>query len=97
MPWRASAWARSATKPEFALLVARPLAGQGLGTYLMRRLIQWCARRRVTMLYGDVLNENRAMLKLTGNLGFEHLHLQGDQGLTRVRRVFGDRKRRRKP
>jgi GNAT superfamily N-acetyltransferase len=81
---------------EFALLVARPLAGQGLGTYLMRRLIQWCARRRVTLLYGDVLNENRAMLKLTANLGFEHLHLHGDQGLTRVRRVIGDSKRRRK-
>lgn len=81
---------------EFALLVARPLAGQGLGTYLMRRLVQWCARRRVTLLYGDVLNENRAMLKLTENLGFERLHLHGDQGLTRVQRVIGDSKRRRK-
>ncbi len=81
---------------EFALLVARPLAGQGLGTYLMRRLIQWCARRRVTLLYGDVLNENRAMLKLTGNLGFEHLHLPGDQGLTRVQRAIGDSSRNRK-
>ena len=80
---------------EFALLVARPLAGQGLGTYLVRRLIQWCARRRIRLLYGDVLNENSVMLKLTANLGFEHLHLQGDQGLTRVQREIGAGRKRR--
>lgn len=80
---------------EFALLVARPLAGQGLGTYLVRRLIQWCARRRIELLYGDVLNENSVMLRLTANLGFEHLHLHGDQGLTRVqRRISAGRRRR---
>jgi RimJ/RimL family protein N-acetyltransferase len=71
-------------RAEFAIIVGRPLAGQGLGLYLMRRLIHWCRARRLEALFGDVLVENVAMLKLADALGFERRHIPGDHGLVRI-------------
>jgi RimJ/RimL family protein N-acetyltransferase len=70
---------------EFAILVSHFLAGQGLGYLLMRRVIRWAQLKRLDALYGDVLEDNRAMLKLAHSLGFERQHLLEDPGLVRVR------------
>jgi RimJ/RimL family protein N-acetyltransferase len=69
---------------EFALLVARPLGGQGLGTLLLRRIIDWCRRKRLDELHGDVLAENSAMLHIADKLGFRRSHVQGEGGVVHL-------------
>lgn len=55
---------------EFALIVGREIGGFGLGTYLLRRLMEWCRKKGVKVLYGNVMIENRRMLRLGRRLGF---------------------------
>lgn len=75
-------------RAEFAIIVGRPLAGQGLGFHLMRRLIHWCRAKRLDAVFGDVLVENDAMLKLADALGFRREHIHGDHGLVRIERAL---------
>ena len=72
-------------RAEFAILVSRFLAGQGLGVVLMKQLIRWARRKRLDELYGDVLDENTAMLRLAAMLGFKREPLADDPGVIRVR------------
>jgi len=72
-------------RAEFAILVARLLSGQGLGHLLMRRIIRWAQLKRLDEVYGDVLEENTAMLKLAAALGFQREHHLEDRGVVRVR------------
>lgn len=53
---------------EFGLIVGQRIAGNGLGTLLMRRLLREARRRGVT-LRGDVLRDNGRMLDLCQALG----------------------------
>jgi acetyltransferase len=55
---------------EFAVVVADPYQGRGLGYHLMRRLIDVGRDRGVRRLTGLVLRENRTMLDLLQSLGF---------------------------
>jgi RimJ/RimL family protein N-acetyltransferase len=49
----------------------------------MLRLLRWARRKRLTRLYGDVLEHNTAMLALAESLGFRRE--QSDMpGLVRV-------------
>lgn len=75
-------------RAEFAIIVGRPLAGQGLGFHLMRRLIHWCRAKRLDAVFGDVLVENDAMLKLADALAFTREHIHGDHGLVRIERAL---------
>jgi len=69
---------------EFALFVARPLRAQGVGAYLLKKLVDWARRRGLSSIYGDVLHENNAMLTLAERLGFVRAHVVGEHGLMRV-------------
>jgi RimJ/RimL family protein N-acetyltransferase len=69
---------------EFALLVARPLSGQGLGTLLMRQVLSWARRRRLRRLHGTVLADNEVMLHLAHGLGFVRSHVHGEPGTLRI-------------
>jgi len=70
---------------EFALVVQRRYAGQGLGTLLMQRLIAACRKLGAVEIWGDVLLENGPMLDLCRDLGFHRQsHLLGDPGVVRV-------------
>lgn len=69
---------------EFALVVQKAYTGQGLGTQLMQRLITACRRRGIGELWGDVLVENDAMLKLSDQLGFVRRPVFHDPGIARV-------------
>ena len=73
---------------EFAILVARPLARQGLGNYLMRKMLRWCRQGGSTRMWGDVLLENDAMLHLADRLGFQREHVHGEGGTVRVYKDF---------
>jgi len=69
---------------EFAIIVSRRLGRQGLGRFLMRRLIRWARLKRLDTLYGDVLDENTGMLGLAESLGFRRSHVPGDQGIVHI-------------
>lgn len=70
---------------EFAILVSRFLARKGLGRLLMKRLIHWARLKRLDSIYGDVLDENRAMLGLAQSLGFRREPNREEPGIIRVR------------
>jgi len=73
----------SGRRAEFAILVTRFLAHQGIGTLLMRELLRWVRLKRLEAVYGDVLQENSTMLALCDALGFRR-RPAGDPGLVRV-------------
>lgn len=56
---------------EYALLVRSDLQGLGLGSSLMRILIDYAAAEGVDHLDGIILSENRGMRALVQRLGFE--------------------------
>ena len=70
---------------EFAIVVQRQYTGQGLGTRLMRCLIDECRRRGAVEIWGDVLLENDAMLRLAEHLGFHRYFQIGDPGVVQMR------------
>jgi acetyltransferase len=55
---------------EYAIIIARALAGSGLGRLLMERIIAYARNQGIAEVYGSVLNENEAMLALCTKLGF---------------------------
>src|SRR5262249_10507851 len=55
---------------EFAILVRSRLKGHGLGWLLMRRVIDYAKEKGLRRVYGDVLVENTAMLRMCAELGF---------------------------
>jgi len=55
---------------EFAILVSRFIARNGLGRLLMMKLIAHAKRRRLDEIQGDVLEDNLPMLNLAQSLGF---------------------------
>ena len=63
---------------EFAIVVEKMLTGLGLGTLLLRSLIDYARDRGLRELYGDVLADNHAMLALCRTLGFTETRSPGD-------------------
>jgi acetyltransferase len=63
------------TRADFAVMVRSDLKGQGLGSALMRKMIDYCRERGTGEIYGEMLKENEAMLALTRKLGFEEEEL----------------------
>lgn len=63
---------------EFALLVSDPWHERGLGTELLRRLLELGRSEGIRRVLGDVLPENRAMLEICRVLGFatEYSHAE---------------------
>jgi acetyltransferase len=55
---------------EFALLVADPWQGRGIGRALMRRLVEVARRERMTRVYADILCANVGMQHLCEEIGF---------------------------
>lgn len=71
-------------RAEYAILVTHFITGHGIGRLLMRKMIEWCRRKRLEQVYGDVLRENTPMLNLVEELGFRREACPGDPGLVRV-------------
>jgi RimJ/RimL family protein N-acetyltransferase len=68
----------------FALIVAKPIAGYGIGSHLLRKLVEWAQRKRLDSIHGDVLIENATMLGIAERLGFTREHVPGEHGIVRV-------------
>lgn len=71
---------------EFAIAVADGWHRLGLGDELMRRIVDHATHQGVEHLFGDVLRENGAMLRLAARHGFQATAGAGDPRLARVAR-----------
>ncbi len=69
---------------EYAIIVRHDMTGQGLGIYLMRRIIDYARDRGIGEIYGDVLRENDTMLKVCGMFGFTQSNVADEPGQVRV-------------
>lgn len=69
--------AQHESSAEFALLVSDQFQHQGLGTELLRRLIQIGRDEKLQRITGDILAENAGMQAVCRELGF---HLQYSPG-----------------
>ena len=80
-----------ASRAEFGILVSHIVANQGLGRRLIARLLQWARANGVREVYGDVLDDNAAMLRLAEAAGFRREARHTMAGLTRVVRKLRPR------
>jgi acetyltransferase len=55
---------------EFAVIVADPWQGKGLGPKLVERITEVAREQGVKLLHGDVLAQNQPMLEMVKRLGF---------------------------
>ena len=70
-------------RAEFAVLVRHEVAGRGLGTLMMKRIIDYARGRGIGEIFGHVLPENRRMLTLCRELGF-HTRIDDDPSYVTV-------------
>jgi acetyltransferase len=69
---------------EFALVIADNIAGKGLGQKLMVSLMDAARSNGLSVIEGEVLNNNHRMLKLMNRLGFALKSSEDDQGVMKV-------------
>ncbi|MBE9605228.1 bifunctional acetate--CoA ligase family protein/GNAT family N-acetyltransferase [Acetobacteraceae bacterium H6797] len=89
-PDRTAGTARLVLEPgsaggEFAVVVDPDWKGQGLGSHLMRRLIDWGRAQGLTHMAGQVLADNAPMLAFMRSLGFTIRRLPEDEELCEAR------------
>ena len=72
-----------ANAAQFAVLVADPYQGQGLGTALLEQLLEAGRAEGIRLVTGDILAENRLMLSICRQLGFR-LELQPGSGVVKA-------------
>lgn len=63
-----------ADEAEFAMLVADAWQRRGIGTELLRRLVEWGRSRGLGRVVGDVLHSNTGMLRVCRRLNFSLQH-----------------------
>ena len=71
-------------KAEYAIVVRPDVTGMGLGTRLMRRIIDYARSQGIGEIFGDVLRENSAMLAICDRLGFDRSVVEDDTSIVRV-------------
>jgi acetyltransferase len=59
------------TKADFAVMVRSDLKRAGLGSALMKKMIEYCRSRGLKEIVGQLLADNEAMQSLTAKLGFK--------------------------
>lgn len=57
-------------RAEYAIIVRSDVQKQGIGTALLRQLVDYAKAEGIGELWGDVLLDNAAMLKMCGEFGF---------------------------
>lgn len=66
---------------EFDILIHRDMTGLGLGPMLVRRIIDYARNRGIGEIFGEVLAENRPMLRLCEAFGFKKKRDPEDPGV----------------
>ncbi len=57
--------------PSFALLVADEYQRRGIGTELLRRLVQIGRDEKLSRITGEILRDNYGKMRISGKLGFQ--------------------------
>ncbi len=70
---------RGTNEAEFATIVSDKYQGMGLGTELLRQLIQVGRTEKLDTIVGYILPENRDMQRVSEKLGFKHHYSIEDQ------------------
>ena len=65
-------------RAEFAVVVRSDLKGQRLGRKLLEKIIDYCRARGTGEIAGQVLSDNKRMLKMTEKLGFKRHAIPGE-------------------
>lgn len=68
---------------EFAILVSDNWHHRGLGHELLKRLLDIGREEKLTRVFGEILPENRDMLRVCDKLGFRR-HYSADEGVVRA-------------
>jgi acetyltransferase len=68
---------------EFAILVSDAWHHRGLGNELLKRLLEIGRDEKLTRIFGDILPENRDMLRVCEKLGFRRHYLE-EEGILRA-------------
>ncbi len=71
-------------RAEYAIIVHHDMTGMGLGILLMRRIIDYACARGIGVIFGDVLRDNKTMLKLCSVLGFKEEGVPDEPNIVRV-------------
>ncbi len=71
-------------KAEFAVMVQSDLKGHGIGTILMKKILDYARERGIVEIFGEVLRENNNMLNLCRDLGFSRKDNVEDHPLLRL-------------
>jgi acetyltransferase len=66
---------------EFAVIVQPDEKNKGVGTHLMRRLIDWAPKHGIKEVVGEILAENTRMIEFARFLGFRLQHSERDPEL----------------
>lgn len=69
---------------EYAIIIGNRMTGNGYGTLLMHRIIDYARGRGTGEIFGYVMSENGRMLDLCAELGFERTPLPEDASMTKV-------------
>ena len=71
-------------RAEFSILLRHDMTGMGFGPMLMRRIIEYARNRGIGEIFGEVLSNNKNMLKLCQAFGFTIRYSPGDPGVMMV-------------
>jgi acetyltransferase len=71
-------------RAEFAIMLRSDMVGLGFGPLLMRRMIDYAREKGLREIIGDVLRENRPMLRLCDLFRFERIHDDDEPGVVQV-------------
>ncbi len=75
---------------EYDVLVREEMTQKGVGRFLMNRIIEYSRQRGLKQIYGDVLRENKIMLTMCEQLGFERTVYKEDSSIVRMVLKFQD-------
>jgi acetyltransferase len=71
-------------KAEYAIILGEAMSGNGYGTLLMDRIIDYARDQGTGSIFGYVLSENSRMLDLCAELGSERAPIPEDASVTKV-------------
>lgn len=72
-------------KAEYAIMIRSDMVGQGLGPLLMQKIIDYSRSRGIGEIFGDVLRENKQMLKVCESFKFSQHFNVDDPSVVHVR------------
>ncbi|MBK8908303.1 MAG: bifunctional acetate--CoA ligase family protein/GNAT family N-acetyltransferase [Rhodospirillales bacterium] len=77
-------------KAEYAIMVRSDMVGRGLGPLLMQRIIDYARSRGIKEIFGDVLRQNKPMLRVCDRFNFSSHRHPDDPSVIDVRLKLDD-------